>query len=294
MASSPGEMTATGSVSAALPVLEIVAGKHWVPLNLRELWEYRELLFFLAQRDIKVRYKQTVLGAAWALIQPFFTMVVFSVFFGHLGGIAGKLKGLPPEAYPVFLACGLVPWQLFSYALMQASTSIVSEQRLITKVYFPRVVVPLAAVLSGLVDFSVAFVLVLGMMVYYGITPTWGLLALPALVVFAVVSALAVGLWLSALNVQYRDFRYTIPFLTQIWMFVTPVAYPSELVPQAWRGLYGLNPMAGVVEGFRWALLGQEPPAGGLLWVSVASVLLLLVGGLYYFRRTEDTFADIV
>ena len=267
----------------------------WQPIRLAELWRFRELLWFLAMRDIKVRYKQTVLGVGWAVLQPLFTMIVFSIFFGKLGKIPSD--GIP---YPLFSLCALLPWQLFAYALTQASNSVVAEQNLITKVYFPRLIIPLASVLSGLVDFVIAFVLLLGMMAYYWyigyaiVAPGWRILAVPPLVVLAIAAAMAVGLWLSALNVQYRDFRYTIPFLTPLWLFVTPVAYPSSLVPEQWRLLYGLNPMAGVVEGFRWALLGKAEPPGPMLWASVASVAVLLVGGLFYFRRMERSFADVI
>jgi len=260
-----------------------------VPLRLKELWEYRELLYFLVWRDIKVRYKQTVLGAAWAIIQPFFTMVVFSIFFGRLAGIPSD--GLP---YPIFAYCALLPWQLFSHALTESGNSLVGNQNLITKVYFPRLVIPLSAVLAGLVDFAVAFLVLVGMMAYYGIAPTIPAVTLPLFILLAIATALAVGLWLSALNVQYRDVRYTIPFLTQFWLFSTPIAYPSSLVPEGWRVLYGLNPMAGVVEGFRWALLGTRNAPGPMLAVSVAVVVALLVGGLYYFRRMEKGFADVV
>jgi lipopolysaccharide transport system permease protein len=258
-------------------------------LGLRELWEYRELLYFLTWRDIKVRYKQTVLGAAWAVIQPLFMMLVFSLFFG-------KLAGVPSDgiSYPVFTFCGLLPWQLFAYSLTQASNSLVGSQNLISKVYFPRLVVPISAVLGGLVDFAIALVLLFAMLFFYGIVPGWQILALPGLVLLAVMAALAVGLWLSALNVQYRDVRYTITFLVQFWLFATPVAYPSSIVPEKWRVLYALNPMVGVVDGFRWALLGKpESPVVALL-ISVIVVLILLVGGLYYFRRLEQQFADIV
>jgi lipopolysaccharide transport system permease protein len=270
-------------------VLRIRPSSGWQALNLKELWRYRELLWFLAVRDIKLRYKQTVLGVTWAVIQPLFTMLVFSVFFGLLARMPSD--GLP---YPVFVLAALLPWQLFSYALTQSSNSVVAEQRLITKVYFPRLIIPLASVLSGLVDFAIAFVLLLAMMAWYGTAPGWGILAVPLLVLFAVATALAVGLWLAALNVKYRDFRHTIPFLTQFWMFLTPVAYPSSLVPERWRVLYGLNPMAGVVEGFRWALLGQADGPGALVLVSAVSVALLLISGLYFFRRTERSFADVI
>ena len=275
--------------SKDLPVLEIRPPKGWTSLGLKELWEYRELLYFLAWRDVKVRYKQTALGAAWAIIQPFFMMVVFSLFFGKLGGIPSD--GIP---YPVFVYCALLPWQLFAHALSEASNSIVANERLITKVYFPRLVVPISAVLGGLVDFAIAFVILLCMMAYFGIAPNVMILTLPLFLVLAVVTALGVGLWLSALNVQYRDVRYTIGFLTQIWLFATPVAYSSSIVPERWRAYYGMNPMAGVVEGFRWALLGKTQGPGAMLLVTTLVVILILVGGLYYFRRMERTFADVV
>lgn len=273
---------------ASMPVLVIRPSKGFLRLNLGDLWEYRELLYFLVWRDIKVRYKQTVLGAAWAIIQPVMTMIVFSIFFGRLAKVPSD--GIP---YPVFAFAALLPWQLFAFALTESSNSLVGSQNLITKVYFPRLVIPLASVLAGLVDFAIAFVVLFGLMLYYHITPTAAVAWLPLFVGLALATALSVGLWLSALNVKYRDVRYTIPFLTQLWMFATPVAYPSSLIPQPWRTWYGLNPMAGVVEGFRWALLGKSGGPGLLLWVSVAAVLILLVGGLFYFRRMESTFADI-
>ena len=277
------------SVTAEAPVLRIEPSKGWASLGLRDLWHYRELLYFLVWRDIKVRYKQTALGAAWAILQPVMTMVVFTVFFGRLAKVPSD--GVP---YPVFAFAALLPWQLFAFALTESSNSLVSNQNLITKVYFPRLAVPIASVLAGLVDFGISFCVLLGLLFYYGITPTVAVLALPLFVVLAVATALGAGLWLSALNVQYRDVRYTIPFLTQFWLFATPVAYPSSLVPARWRALYGLNPMAGVVEAFRWALLGKTHGPGPLLAVSVAVVAAMLVGGLYYFRRMERTFADLV
>jgi lipopolysaccharide transport system permease protein len=261
----------------------------WQTLELGALWRYRELLWFLAWRDIQLRYKQTVLGAAWAILQPLFTMIVFSVFFGALARMPSD--GLP---YPVFVLCALLPWQLFAYALTQSSNSVVAEQRLITKVYFPRLIIPLASVLSGLVDFLVAFALLIAFMAWYGVYPGWAIVAVPFFCLLALASALAVGLWLSALTVQYRDFRYTIPFLTQLWLFASPVAYPSSLVPEPWRVWYGLNPMAGAIDGFRWALLGSADAPGWQLAVSVVTVLAMLVGGLYYFRRVERSFADVV
>lgn len=272
-----------------LPTLRISPPSRWTSIDFRELWEYRELLYFLIWRDVKVRYKQTALGAAWAVIQPFFMMVVFSLFFGRLAKVPSD--GIP---YPVFTFCALLPWQLFANALTESSNSLVGNQNLITKVYFPRLVVPISAVLGGLVDFAIAFVILLGMMLYYGIVPGWAIVTLPGFILLAVLTALGVGLWLSALNVQYRDVRYTINFLVQFWLFLTPVAYPSSIVPEKWRPLYGLNPMAGVVEGFRWALLGKSQPPGAMLWVSVAAVIVILFGGLYYFRKMEQQFADIV
>lgn len=275
--------------SESLPVLKIRPPKGWASPGLKELWEYRELLYFLTWRDIKVRYKQTALGAAWAIIQPVFMMIVFSLFFGKLGGIPSD--GIP---YPVFAFCALLPWQLFSHALSESSNSLVANERLITKVYFPRLIVPISAVLGGLVDFAIAFVILLGMMAYYGIMPTVMVVTLPLFLLLAVATALGVGLWLSALNVQYRDVRYTIGFLTQFWLFATPVAYPSSIIPEQWRWLYGLNPMAGVVEGFRWALLGKTQGPRALLAVSILVIILICIGGLYYFRRMEQTFADVV
>jgi len=270
------------------PVVIIRPSRGWVSLNLRDLWEYRELLYFLIWRDVKVRYKQTVLGAAWAILQPFLTMVVFSVFFGRLAKVPSD--GIP---YPVFAYTALLPWQLFAHALTESGNSLVANQQLLKKVYFPRLVIPISAVLAGLLDFSIAFVVLIGMMFYYRIVPTAVAFTLPLFLLLAIATALGVGLWLSALNVQYRDVRYTIPFLTQFWLFATPVAYSSSLVPEWIRPLYGLNPMAGVVEGFRWALLGKGG-VGPLMIVSALAVTLLLLGGLVYFRRMEKTFADVV
>jgi len=272
-----------------LPVLRIEPSRGWVSLHLRDLWEYRELLYFLTWRDIKVRYKQTALGAAWAIIQPFFTMVVFSVFFG-------KLAKMPSDniPYPIFSYAALVPWTFFAHGLTQSSDSLVGSANLITKVYFPRLVVPISAVFSGVVDFFLAFLVLLGMMVYFRILPTAHIVWLPALLLLAFVTALGVGLWLSAMNVQYRDVRYTVPFLTQFWMFATPIAYSSSLLPQPWRTLYGLNPMAGVVEGFRWALLDTNTAPGPIMAVSALAAVGLLVSGAFYFRRMEKTFADVV
>jgi lipopolysaccharide transport system permease protein len=282
----PGE---EGAPPDTLPVVFIRSSKGGNPLELREVWEFRELLYFLIWRDIKVRYKQTVLGAAWAIVQPFLTMVVFSIFLGYLGRMPSE--GAP---YPIFTYCGLLPWTLFANALNQAANSLVLEEKVITKVYFPRVIVPMAAVLAGLMDFAIAFVVLIGMMLFYGVVPGVALLTIPLFVLLAAGTALAVGLWLAALNVKYRDVRYAIPFLIQFWLFATPVAYPSSLIPEPWRTIYGLNPMAGVVEGFRWALLHTEGGPGPMLALSALTVVGLLTGGLYYFRRLEESFADLV
>lgn len=273
-----------------LPTLRIAPSKGWVPLKLKDLWEYRELLYFLIWRDIKVRYKQTALGATWAIIQPFFTMVVFSIFFGHLAKVPSD--GIP---YPLFSFAALVPWTFFANGLSQSSNSLVGSGTLITKVYFPRLIIPLASVFSGIVDFVLAFVVLLGMMVYYGLFPTTiNVLWLPLFLLLALTTSLGVGLWLSALNVEYRDVRYIVPFITQFWMLATPIAYPSSLLQQPWRTLYGLNPMVGVVEGFRWALLGTNAAPGPIIAVSSAAAVLILVTGAFYFRRMEKTFADLV
>lgn len=269
--------------------IRIEPSKGWVSLRLQELWDYRELLYFLTWRDIKVRYKQTVLGAAWAIIQPFFTMIVFSLFFGKLAKVPSD--GIP---YPIFSYAALVPWTFFAQSLNQASNSLVNSASMIKKVYFPRLAMPLAAVLASLVDFVLAFVVLLAMMIYYGITPTVNVIWLPFFLLLALVTTLGASLWLSAMNVQFRDVRYTIPFVTQIWLFITPIAYPSSLLSQPWRTLYGLNPMAGVVEGFRWALLGTDTAPGPIVAVSSLVAVILLVTGALYFRRMEKTFADVV
>jgi lipopolysaccharide transport system permease protein len=274
---------------ASLPTIVIEPANRWLDLRIRDVWEYRELLFFLAWRDISVRYKQTVLGAAWAVIQPFFNMIVFTLFFGEFAGIPSN--GVP---YPVFSFAGLLAWQYFATAVDQSSNSLVGNSNLVSKVYFPRLLIPLSSLLPGLVDFCIAFVLMIGMMIVYGIAPTWNLLWLPVFLLLALVTALGTGLWLSALNVQYRDIRYIIPFLTQLWLFASPVAYPSSIIPEKWRLLYGLNPMASVIEGFRWALLGTNTAPGPMVFASAACALLLAISGLLYFRKMEQVFADMV
>ncbi len=288
MSTVTSEFETKGSAESP-PVLRIAPTRGWVSLQLREVWQYRELLFFLTWRDVKVRYKQTAIGGAWAILQPFLTMVVFSLFFGKLAKIPSD--GIP---YPIFSYAALVPWTFFANGLSQSSNSLVGSANLIKKVYFPRLVVPISSVLSGVVDFALAFLVLLGMMLYYGIVPTWNVVFLPLLLLLSLVTSLGVGLWLSAMNVHFRDVRYIIPFLTQFWMFATPIAYSSRLLSEPWRTLYGINPMVGVVDGFRWALLGSQNAPGPMLWVSTGAALFLLVSGAYYFRRMEKTFADTV
>ena len=270
-------------------VLILKPTRGWGKLNVGEMWKYRELTYFLTWRDIKVRYKQTALGASWAILQPFLSMVVFSVFFGGLLNVPSE--GVP---YPVFSYTALLPWGVFAKALNDAGRSLVTNRAMITKIYFPRMVIPLASVISGLVDFSIAFVVLLGMMWYYRIPPTSNIWTLPLFLLLALVTALGVGLWLSALNVLYRDIGYIIPFLTQLWFYLTPIVYPASEVPEQWQTIYALNPMVGVVEGFRWALLGTSTSPGPMVAVSSVVALLMLISGMFYFRRMERTFADMV
>lgn len=273
----------------AKPPFRIEASKGWVALRLGDLWEYRELLYFLVWRDVKVRYKQTLLGGAWAVIQPLLTMVVFSIFFGRLAKLPSE--GLP---YPIFAFTALVPWTFFMNGLTNASNSLVGSANLIRKVYFPRLSIPIAAVLAGLVDFGISFLVLIVLMFVYGITPTIQIIWLPLLLVLAMVTALGVGLWLSAMNVRFRDVRYIVPFLVQIWMFATPIAYSSTLLSQPWRTVYALNPMVGVVDGFRWSLLGTATAPGLTLIASSSVAVVLLASGAFYFRRMERRFADVV
>lgn len=270
-------------------VIVVKPSKGWMSLNLDELWEYRELLYFLSWRDIKVRYKQTVLGAAWAIIQPFFTMVIFSLFFGKLAKVPSD--GIP---YPIFAYAALVPWHFFANGINQSANSLVGNANLIKKVYFPRLVAPLSSVISGVVDFVLAFAVLLGMMIFYDIYPTSNILWLPFLLLLAFVTSLGVGLWLAALNVQFRDVFYVVPFLIQFWLFATPIAYPSSLLSKPWRTVFGINPMVGVVEGFRWALLGTDTTPGPIIIVSTMVALMSLVSGVFFFRRMEKTFADVI
>ncbi|MBE2192956.1 MAG: ABC transporter permease [Anaerolinea sp.] len=272
------------------PYLHIKPSKGWVSLQLRELWKYRELLYFLTWRDIKVRYKQTVIGAAWAILQPVMTMIVFSIFFGGLAKMPSD--GVP---YPIFSYAALVPWTFFAHGLGQASNSLVGSSNLIKKIYFPRLIIPLSSVMSGVIDFLLAFAVLIVMMLMFGIVPTVNVIWLPLLVLLAMVTSLGIGLWLSALNVEFRDIRYIIPFLTQFWMFLTPIVYPASLIENPTiRALYGLNPMTGVVEGFRWALLGTDTAPGAVILVSSTAAVLLLISGAFYFRRMEKNFADVV
>jgi lipopolysaccharide transport system permease protein len=281
------------AAAADLPVQIIAPARGWVPIRLPELWEYRELLYFLIWREVKIRYKQAALGVAWAVLQPILAMVIFSVVFGRFAGMPSD--GLP---YPVFAYCALLPWQLFSFSLTESSQSVVANQRLITKVYFPRLMLPIAAVGVGLLDFAISFVVLLCLVAFYGaqsgLALGAGLWTVPFWALLAVLTALGVGFWLSALNVKYRDIRYTVPFLAQLWFFATPVVYPTSIIPAEWRFLFALNPMVGVVDGFRWALLGTTSAPEATVLISIGAVCAIFVAGLFYFRRVERTFADVI
>lgn len=262
----------------------------WSFINFRELWRYRELIYFLVWRDVKVRYKQTLLGAAWAVLKPFLSMVIFTVVFAGLAGL--ETDGAAP---PVFYYAGLLPWVLFQDGVTKAGNSLVAGSNLITKVYFPRIAIPLASVMAGIVDFGLAFLILVGMMVFYGVAPTTAVWTLPLFLLLALTTALGVGLWLSALNVSYRDIGYVTPFLVQAWLYASPVVYSTSIIPEGWaRIAYGVNPMAGVVQGFRWAILGGEAPPAALLGLSVGVAIIFLISGMIYFRRMERTFADVV
>jgi lipopolysaccharide transport system permease protein len=284
---------AVSRVVRAASVIRIEPSHGWIALKLRELWAYRELLYFLVWRDIKVRYKQTALGVAWAVLQPVMTMLVFSLFFGRLAKIPSD--GLP---YPIFSLAGLVPWSLFANGLSHVSSSVVDSTNLIKKVYFPRLMIPIGALLSALVDFCLALVVLLGLMVYEGLTPSVNVVFFPLFVVLALVTCLGAGLWLAALNVQYRDVRYVVPFMIQLWLFASPIVYPSSMVTgmlrPEWQFVYGINPMVGVIEGTRWSLLGANTAPGDLIVASSLAALLVLVSGAFYFRRMERTFADVL
>jgi lipopolysaccharide transport system permease protein len=262
--------------------------KKWFSLQLREIWQYRELLFFLTWRDIKIRYKQTVLGFAWAILQPFLTMVVFSIFFGALAKIPSE--GIP---YPLFNYTALLPWQFFEQSMSISANSLITNANMVTKVYFPRIFIPISSVFSGLVDFVIAFLVLIGMMFYYQVTPGIATLLLPLFLLLAFITAMGMSLWVSALNVKYRDVRYIVPFLARFWFFATPITYSSTLLSEPWRTLYGLNPMVGVVEGFRWALLNTNPPES-MIFLSIFIAVGLFISGLFYFNRNEKTFADVI
>lgn len=271
------------------PTVVIEPRKKLLHLDLKAVWEYRELLYFLVWRDLKIRYRQTAIGIGWVVLQPLLTMAIFTAVFGRFAKIPSD--GLP---YPIFAYSALLPWTLFASSLTRGGESIVGNAQLISKIYFPRLLLPLSGILSPIVDFAISFVILVLMMIWFGILPTWGVLALPLFLLLALLTALAVGLWLSALNVRYRDVGHTIPFVIQLWMFASPIVYPVSLVPEQWRMLYSLNPMAGVIEGFRWALLGKESPDFGVITISAVMVLALLLPGLVYFKHTERTFADVV
>jgi len=271
-------------LSVELPRSRIAPSRGWVSLKLNELWEYRELLYFFVWRDVKVHYKQTILGVAWAVLQPLFTMVIFSLFFGQLAKVPSD--GVP---YPIFSYTALIPWMFFANGINQSTSSMVNSAGLIKKVYFPRLIIPVSSVLAGLMDFVPAFAVLLGMMLFYGIYPTLQVLWIPAFLLLALVTSLGIGIWLSAMNVRYRDVRYAVPFLVQSWLFATPVVYPSSLLPEPWKTVYAVNPMVGVVEGFRWALLNTESAPGPMIVVSSAAAVALLISGAFFFRRMETT-----
>ena len=273
---------------SSVPTVVIRPSGGWIPINFGDLWAYRELLYFLVWREIKVRYKQTLLGFAWAIIVPFFTMIVFTLFFGNLAKVPSE--GIP---YPLFNYVALLPWFLFAEGVNRSSISMVQNVALVQKVYCPKLIMPISGVISPLVDFAISFTILIGMMLYFGYPPTLKVLWLPVFILLALLTASGVGLWLSAINVKYRDVRYVVPFLIQLWLFASPVVYSSSLLPEKYQVIYGLNPMAGVIEGFRWALLGTEPP-GSLIAVSVIIVIAILISGAFYFRHNEKTFADVI
>lgn len=284
------QLEVSPNIPATVPHAVVIAPSNgWRALRIQDLWDYRELLYFLVWRDIKVRYKQTVLGAMWAILQPLLTMMIFSIFFGRLAKIPSD--GVP---YPIFCFTGLVPWMLFAYGLNQSSASLIANSNLVTKVYFPRLSIPISTVLSGLVDCALSFGVLLCLMAYYQVPLRATMLWLPLFVLLTLITALGTGLWLASFNVQFRDVKYVVPFLTQFWMYATPIAYSSSSVPEAWRPIFGLNPMVGVVEGFRWAALGTNTAPGPMIAVSSAAAVALLAGGAFYFKRMEKTFADII
>jgi lipopolysaccharide transport system permease protein len=288
-ASNPSAIASVPTPSMAVPITRIEPPRGWFDFRLKELWDYRELLYFFVWRDVKIRYKQTAIGVLWVVLQPLLTMLVFTLFFGKLAKLPSQ--GLP---YPVFYFAAVVPWMYFSTALLTATNVVVEHQRVITKVFFPRLILPVSSVLSGLVDFSIGFIVLIIFTLSYGIRPGPTALLLPLFLLLAILTALGVGLWLSALNALYRDVRYLMAFLVQFWMLASPVAYPSSMVPAKYRWLYGLNPMAGVIDGFRWALTGHGQAPSAVLSASSVVVCLILFGGLLFFNRMEVSIADRV
>ena len=273
--------------SIAFVVIE--PSKSWFDLKLKVVWEYRELLYFLAWRDLKARYSQTIMGLAWAVVQPLFMMLVFTVMFSKIARFPSD--GIP---YPLFAYAALVPWTFFAKSLDRSGYSVVSESNLITKIYFPRLVIPLSTTLGGLIDFGIAFLLLIAMMVWFGVLPTWKLVVVPFYLLLTILASLAVSLWLSALYVKYRDIAAVIPLLTQVWMFASPVVYPVSIIPQEWQGLYNINPMVGVIGGFRWALVGTPAPDPALLALNILTIAVFLLLGMAYFNRMANTFADVI
>ena len=271
------------------PATTIKQASKWPTINFRELWAYRELLFILAWRDISVRYKQSVVGIGWAILQPLLMMIIFTIVFGKFANLPSE--GIP---YPIYTFCALLPWNYFAGSLTGSSNSLVGSANLVTKVYFPRLVLPLSKVFGGLIDFGIGFIILLGMMVWYGVTPTVGILFLPLFLLVAMLASLGVGLWLTAINVKYRDVVFVVPFLVQFWMYASPVAYSATIVPEKYQWIYGLNPMVGIIEGFRWAMLGTVSPNFGIMLVSLVGILVILISGLFYFKKMEKTFADII
>ena len=285
----PNENRKENELLEQLPFTQISPTKGWTSLRLKQLWEYRELLYFFTWRDLKVRYKQTIMGTSWAILQPLITMIIFSLFFGKF--VKMPSDGLP---YPIFTFTALVPWTFFANGLLQSSNVLVNNPDMIKKIYFPRLTMPIASILASLVDFALAFIVLLGMIFYYRIPPSLNILWTPILLILAFITALGFGFWFSAMNAQFRDIRYVVPFVIQIWLFSTPIAYPSSIVPERWRIIYGLNPMVGVIEGFRWALLGTNMNIGPMILISSVISIIVLISGAYYFRRMEKVFADII
>ena len=282
-------MSTEAHPSPSQVVTEIRPDRGWLDLDLGAVWRYRELLGVLVMRDLQVLYKQALLGAGWAILQPVFAVIIFSIIFGYI--VKMPSEGVP---YPLFAFAGVLPWTYFAEAVRRSGTGLVTDAELVRKVYFPRLIMPLANVISPLVDFCIAFVVLLVVMAFYGIAPGWKMLVIPPLMLIAALLALSIGLWLAPINVRFRDIKHTLPFLIQIWMYASPIVYPLSIVPQEWQALYALNPMVGVIEGFRWAVFDRGEPNFTALAMSGAVIVLLLAGGLVFFRRMERTFADVI